>query len=43
MKSLAKVSFGKDFISAVWCPCLKNENEESMKKVFILSFDALVA
>ena len=43
VKSLAKVSFGKDFISAVWCPCLKNENEESMKKVFILSFDALVA
>ena len=42
-KSLAKVSFGKGFISAVWCPYLKNENEESMKKVFILSFDALVA
>ena len=42
-KSLAEVSFGKGFISAVWCPYLKNENEENMKKVFILCFDALVA
>ena len=42
-KSLAEVSFGKGFISAVWCPYLKNGNEENMKKVFILCFDALVA
>ena len=42
-KSLAEVSFRKGFISAVWCPYLKNENEENMKKVFILCFDALVA
>ena len=42
-KSLAEVSFGKGFISAIWCPYLKNENEENMKKVFILCFDALVA
>ena len=39
----AEVSFGKGFISSVWCPYLKNENEENMKKVFILCFDALVA
>ena len=44
-KSLAEVSFGKGFISAVWCPYiyLKNENEENMKKIFILCFDALVS
>ena len=41
-KSLAEVSFGKGFISAIWCPYLKNENEENMKKVFILCFGALV-
>ena len=35
--------FGKCFISAVWFPYLKNGNEENMKKVFILCFDALVA
>ena len=41
-ESLAEVSFGKGFISAIWCPYLKNENEENMKKVFILCFGALV-
>ena len=39
-KSLAEVSFGKGFISAVWCPYLNNENEENMRKAFIPCFDA---